>query len=136
MFSRNDPSKPPTPETKPDVATKRSYIAAEVSIQGNVSCTGDLQLDGTIKGDLDCESLHTGPEAAIDGTVRVNKLLLNGTISGQIEAKSVQLGPSAQMHGDIVYESLAIDEGATFEGNLNRRRAPTDDKVTVLRQTR
>ncbi len=137
MFSRNGPPQQPATGKstgQPDTRTTRSYIAAEVSIQGNVSCSGDLQFEGTITGDLDCMDLTAGQGATINGTVRVTKLSLNGTISGFVEAESVHLGPTARMHGDIVYRSLSIDEGATFEGNLDRRRSATDDKVTVLRR--
>lgn len=136
MFSRKDPpQKPATAKTtdRPDTKTTRSYIAAEVSIRGNVSCSGDLQFDGTIEGDLDCRDLTAGQGATIDGTVRVTRLSLNGKISGMVEAESVHLGPTAQMFGDITYRSLAIDEGATFEGSLNRRRTTADEKITVLR---
>ena len=137
MFSRNDPPQKPAAGKsviQPETKATRSYIAAEVSIRGNVSCSGDLQFDGTIEGDLDCRDLTAGQGATIDGTVLVTKLSLNGKISGMVEAESVHLGPTAQMFGDITYGSLAIDEGATFEGSLNRRRTTADEKITVLRR--
>ncbi len=136
MFSRNDPPQPakadkakaPTPGP-----TKRSYIGPDVSIQGNLSCAADLQFDGTIDGDLDCLNLTVGDRATIVGKVRVTSLTLNGSISGFVDAQSVHLGANAKLDGDIAYNSLAIDEGAMFEGNLRRRSsASTDDKVTVL----
>ena len=87
-----------------------------------------------MEGDLDCRDLTAGQGAIIDGTVRVTKLSLNGQISGTVEADSVHLGPTARMFGDITYRSLAINEGATFEGSLNRRHTTVDEKVTVLRR--
>ena len=137
MFSRNEP---PQQQPKAEKATpsptsgvKYSYIGPDVSIDGNLSCAADLQFDGTINGDLDCRNLAVGDNAAIAGTVRVTSLSLNGSISGLVEAESVHLGAKAKLDGDIVYSSLAIDEGAMFEGNLRRRTAAiTDEKVTVL----
>ena len=130
MFSRNDPPQPQAGTGQPDTTVTHSYIAAEVSIEGSLSCRGNLRFDGTIKGDLDCKDLTAGPHAIIDGTVHATRLSLNGKISGFVEAESVHLGPDAEMFGDIVYRSLSIDEGATFEGNLRRRSAATDDSAT------
>ncbi len=138
MFSRNGPPQQPNLDKATDQSArtdKKSYIAADVSIKGDLSCAADLQFDGAITGDLDCRNLSAGQGAKIEGTVRVNNLTLYGAISGLVEAESVHLGNHAQMLGDIVYSSLAIDEGATFEGNL-RRRSPSTDKVTVLHRPR
>ncbi len=41
-----------------------------------------------------------------------------GTVSGRVQAKTVRLAKSAKVTADITQESLAIEAGAYFEGQV------------------
>jgi cytoskeletal protein CcmA (bactofilin family) len=98
-----------------------SFIGAEVTITGNVSGNGDLHLDGTVEGDLACNSLILGPGGRIRGNISAATATLAGTIEGTVEARSVTVEKSARIAGDIAYESLSIENGAQVDGRLTQR---------------
>ena len=139
MFSRNGTppkhkvAKVSGPATR---TTAGSYIGPDVIIRGDLSCAADVKFDGTITGNLDCANLAVGPSGRIDGAVVVNSFELNGTLNGSVQADTVRLGPHAELTGDITYDTLGVDQGASFEGKLMRKRPTEDGKVTVLRRPR
>ena len=57
-----------------------------------------------------------------------------GTVKGGINAKSVTLTRTAKVEGDIVHDALAIESGASFEGQCRRMDAARvgQQKVPLL----
>jgi cytoskeletal protein CcmA (bactofilin family) len=92
-----------------------------MTITGNVVSSGDVQVDGTVDGDVHAENLTIGDQGTINGTVRANNLRVLGQVSGEIHAETATLLSSAKVHGDIVHDSLAIEAGAMIEGHCRRR---------------
>lgn len=131
MFSKGrSQDTTPTPATSEPRGSKvesrvPSIISPELTIQGNMSSEGDIQVDGTVHGDVDAVNLVIGEGGAIHGTVTADTLRVRGTIDGEIRAATVNLMSSAKIYGDIIHSSLAIEAGALLEGHC-RRRAEQD----------
>ena len=87
---------------------------------GDLSSDGELQIDGTIDGDIRTKSLLVGETANIKGEIVADRIQVHGTINGQIKARSVTLARSARVIGDILHEDLAIENGAFLEGHCKR----------------
>jgi cytoskeletal protein CcmA (bactofilin family) len=97
-----------------------SIISADLRIIGDLSSDGEIQIDGTIDGDIRTKSLLVGETANIKGEIVADKVQVHGTINGQIKARSVTLARSARVIGDILHEDLAIENGAFLEGHCKR----------------
>ncbi len=98
-----------------------SLISADLAVTGNLVSPGDLHIDGTVDGDIHCQSLTIGPSATVTGNIFATDVLIRGALVGGIEARSVTLGRTAQVNGDILHETIAIEAGAVLEGRLTGR---------------
>ena len=97
-----------------------SIIASDVTITGDLVTEGDIQMDGTVVGDVKSRTLTIGEQAQIEGSIAAKDLRVFGAVVGQVEAESVALSKNAKVMGDIVHSNLTIEQGATLEGNLRR----------------
>ncbi len=130
---------PPPLDTSPAMRkpaaprTGGSAIGAGLIVDGNVTGTGDLHLDGTIRGDVKCGFLTVGESGNIEGKVEADGIEVRGRIVGAISGKQVKLQATAYVEGDITHEQLAIDVGAYFQGRClqTRRDAPAASPVAA-----
>jgi cytoskeletal protein CcmA (bactofilin family) len=106
----------------------QSVMDETLAIVGDLRTDGDLRLDGHICGNVQCAQLILGPKAAITGVVTAEEAIIRGRITGPIRARVVVLQGSAHVESDIVYGSLAIDEGAAFQGAVRRSDNPLEDQ--------
>ena len=84
----------------------------------NVKTVGELQLDGSITGDLVCGSLVMGETGKVNGTISAETVTVRGAVTGEIRAKSVRLEKSAVVEGDVYHESLSVEAGAKLTGRF------------------
>jgi len=58
------------------------------------------------------------------GEIRSADVTVNGKVTGRIKGQKVRLASSARVDGDITHSSLAMEEGADFEGSIHRADDP------------
>jgi cytoskeletal protein CcmA (bactofilin family) len=104
-----------------------SIISADVIMRGNVNSAGEIQLDGSLEGDIKAGSLIIGDKASVKGEVICETVTVRGRVEGSIRAKSVSLASSAHIQGDILHSSLSVETGAHFEGNCRHSDDPLSD---------
>jgi cytoskeletal protein CcmA (bactofilin family) len=97
-----------------------SIISSDLRITGNLESKGEVQMDGTLEGDIKCARLSVGDSGHIMGAVVVENALIRGRVDGQIKANKITLTRSARVVGDIVHETLTIEPGAHLEGHCRR----------------
>lgn len=121
MFSRANNSSREPQEARPDVnKSVPSIISADLSVEGHLVSAGEVQVDGTVNGDIRCKALIVGVKGSVIGEVIAQTVRMHGSIKGMIRAKSVFLASTARMAGDVEHESLAIEPGAYMEGHCKR----------------
>lgn len=116
MFNQSKPSKASNKRPAPP-----SLLAENLTIEGNLTSTGDLQIDGTVTGDIACRVLTLGEEGSVTGEIRAETVHVRGRVDGRIIAATVEVAASATISGDIHHDSLGVEAGARIEGNLKRR---------------
>jgi cytoskeletal protein CcmA (bactofilin family) len=104
-----------------------SIISADMVLQGSVNSDGEVQLDGTVEGDLRAGSLTIGEEASVEGEVIAENVIVRGRVKGSIRARQVQLAATARIEGDIVHSSLSMESGAFFDGHCRHSSDPVAD---------
>ncbi|MCR5880586.1 polymer-forming cytoskeletal protein [Phenylobacterium sp. J367] len=105
-------------------AIAASLIAENVTVNGDLASDGDVQLDGTVRGDLRVGRLTIGESGQVEGAIEAEAVDIRGRVTGSIVAQTVRLHASAQVIGDVIHTQLAIDAGARFEGRSLRFEAP------------
>ena len=97
-----------------------SVISADLKITGNLESAGDIQIDGTVDGDVRSRSVTVGEGAKVTGAVIAETARICGTLSGQVRASSVIIAKTAKATGDIIHKTLSIEAGAFLEGQVKR----------------
>ena len=95
-----------------------SIISPDLEIVGDLKSDGEIQIDGTVKGDIKGHMLTVGEQGKVDGSTVAETVRIFGTVNGRVQAKTVRLDASAKVTADITHESLAIEAGAYFEGKV------------------
>ena len=153
MFSNKSKDAAPAPQAPIaaplPIPTKRarsmsapSIISADVVINGTISSSGDIQIDGRVEGDVRSIGLVIGDKAEINGEVLAEDVTVRGKVTGRIRARKVLLAATSHVEGDILHEAFAVESGAFFEGNCRHSDNPLgdnplggDDKRNSLRAT-
>lgn len=110
-----------------------NMIANGTIIKGDVKTNGDIRIDGTLVGTIDCKGkIVIGPSGLVEGEV----MCQNGVFSGNIKAKVtvselLTLQATARLIGDIITNKLAIEPGAKFTGHCSMHDASAfkDNKI-------
>lgn len=101
-----------------------SIIGADVVIQGNLVTGGELQVEGTIQGDVRAAAIVVGAQGTIHGELSGDEIAVHGRVIGPIRGVRVQVFSGAHVDGDIVHDSLAVETGAFCQGNIRRSEDP------------
>lgn len=114
-----------------------SLIGAGTVIEGNVSFTGGVRIDGEIRGNVSAAGDQPGilvlsEHARIVGEVAVSHLVINGTVIGPVRsAESLELQPQARVTGDVEYSTIEMHLGAIVQGRLVHQGSGTTKTVEL-----
>ena len=111
---------PSAPKAKPPA----SVLSQDLHVTGNIKTTGDIQVEGTVEGDIRAHLLTIGETATIKGEVIADDIVINGRIIGRVRGLKVRLTATARVEGDIIHKTIAIESGAHFEGSVQRQDDP------------
>ncbi len=137
MFAKSDKGsdkRPVQPSVPADLGRKKpvpgntakasagmpSIISSDLRVVGNLESAGDIQVDGTIEGDINSRNVTISEGAHIEGAIFADTAYLSGSVKGQVKAPTVKIAKTAKVIGDIIHESLSIEAGAYLEGNYRR----------------
>ena len=127
------PKAPEAPMTKPSMdftpsAPKGkaavSVLSSDLTVVGNLRTTGDIQVEGTVEGDIRAHLLTVGESATIRGEIVADDIVVNGRVIGRVRGLKVRLTSTARVEGDIIHKTIAIESGAHFEGSVQRQEDP------------
>ena len=115
---------------KPRVA---SLISGDLTIEGNISGDGELQIDGVVRGDVRVAKLTIGDTGHVEGSISAETVEVRGRVVGALTSKQVRLYGTAHVDGDITHEQLSMEMGAFFQGRslkFQRAAAPVPSKAS------
>jgi cytoskeletal protein CcmA (bactofilin family) len=104
-----------------------SIFAGDISITGNILSDGEIQIDGKVEGDIKCVSLIVGENANVSGGIVAEDVVVRGKVNGSIRGVRVTLEATSEVEGDVYHKTLAIEQGAYFEGKSRRQDNPISE---------
>ena len=116
------------PKAKPPA----SVLSTDLTITGNLKTTGDIQIEGTVEGDIRAHLLTVGENATVKGEIVADDVVINGRIIGRVRGLKVRLTSTAKVEGDIIHKTIAIESGAHFEGSVQRADDPLGGAKTPV----
>jgi len=116
-----------------------SLIGAGTEIEGNISYSGGLRIDGHVRGNITSAGDQPGmlvisEQANVEGDICVHHVMVNGQVKGSIHAdQTLELQPKANVMGDVHYQKLEMQMGAIVQGRLVYEADSQSDKVVKFK---
>ncbi|MBI4997098.1 MAG: polymer-forming cytoskeletal protein [Rhodocyclales bacterium] len=101
-----------------------TIIGPSASIKGNIAFSGYLRVQGSVVGNVTCNSDATGTTVihgagSVAGAIKTPNIVVGGRVEGPLEAtESIEIHDGASVVGDTRYKLLAIQEGGSIDGKL------------------
>ncbi|WP_290736667.1 polymer-forming cytoskeletal protein [Amaricoccus sp.] len=111
---------PSAPKPKPAA----SVLSSDITISGNIRSSGDIQIEGNVEGDVRSQVVIVGEAATIQGEIVAEEVVVHGRVVGRLRGIKIRLSATARVEGDIVHKTIAIENGAHFEGSVHRQDDP------------
>jgi cytoskeletal protein CcmA (bactofilin family) len=118
---------PPPVKSSRKAGSTHSVIDTGLIITGNLQSEGEVLVEGQIHGDIRCAHLIVAQDAVVKGNITAEEVVVRGKVTGIIRAHRVQLMGTSHVESEIFHKSLAVEEGANFEGVSRRREDPMKD---------
>ena len=131
MFSKKPDSTDRLPISSAMSGSTFSVLGPDIVINGDLTATADLHLDGRINGDIKCAALVQGEASEVAGSIVADSARVAGRIKGSISAAVLVIQRTARIEGDVSYGSLTIEEGAQVDGKFTRRAAEREPKLML-----
>ena len=124
------------PQDVPNDSRSRtpSTIAEGLTVDGDVSSTGALHIDGRVKGDVRCVSLILGETSEIEGNVMADEVMIHGRLIGSVRGRRVMLQSTSHVEGDVLHQNLAMEQGAYFQGESRRSKNSLSGSASSQRE--
>ena len=110
-----------------------SLLGKEMKVIGKITSKGALRLDGVLEGEIKASKLVIEKSAKVVGSVTSEDLVIRGRIIGPVFGKKVRFGSSARVEGDTFHETIAIEDGAYYEGSIRRYNNDSDKPKNLIR---
>ncbi|MEO8583956.1 MAG: polymer-forming cytoskeletal protein [Flavitalea sp.] len=98
-----------------------SIIAAGTTLRGDINSTGDIRIDGTLNGNINCTAkVVIGANGVVQGDISGQQADIMGKIDGTIKVKELlQLKGGSNVNGNIHAGKLQIETSANFNGQCH-----------------
>ena len=106
---------------------KKTVIARPTRVEGRVLGSGEIIIEGMIKGTVDSDGkVRVNEQGRVEADVHARMVAVAGTVTGNITADDrIILEPTAQVDGNTTAPRILIEDGATFKGQVNMRAPET-----------
>jgi cytoskeletal protein CcmA (bactofilin family) len=97
-----------------------SVIDRNSIFDGTFQTTRDLRVEGEVKGTIECKgTLFVAAGATVGAKVEADNVTVAGDLNGEVRCRGrLQIMPSGKVRGKVVTQTLVINEGALYEGQL------------------
>ncbi len=103
-----------------------SVIDRDSTVEGKVRSKKNLRVEGRVEGEVVCEgTLVVADGAVVQARVEAEDVTVSGTIEGEIICRGhLHVLAAGRIVGSATALRIAIDSGATYEGELHMMEAP------------
>ena len=124
--SRRQPEQPEHDERDAPRAASpigfETVLGANAALEGVLSSTGNVRLDGTFSGTLNINgNILVGETAKINADIDARNISIAGAVRGNVTGNKVQILRTGRIWGDIHATALATEEGAFIDGRITMK---------------
>lgn len=100
---------------------KRSILSPAITVNGDISGSEDLMLDGKMEGSISLpdNEVFIGPDGEVKANVTALKVSVEGRLTGDIKSgERVVIRHSGRVEGNIVAPRVVLEDGCQFKGSV------------------
>jgi cytoskeletal protein CcmA (bactofilin family) len=110
-----------------------TLISKGCVVHGRIESDVFVRIDGHIKGDLIIgEGLIIGENGIIEGNIKAREIVVFGTVNGSVTADSIDIKSSGNILGELHTNSLQVETGATYIGNVIMDKVQLKKESTAI----
>ena len=112
----------PRPGAVADERRAVAWIGQGVVVEGRITSTQDLRIDGNVEGTIEVgdHGLILGAQAEVKANLVARSIVISGTVIGNVTATDrLDLQPTGSVEGDIRSPRLVMADGATINGKVD-----------------
>ena len=111
----------PEHKVKTEKNSSNSLLIGEgVTITGTIKADNEVNIHGTIDGDIDCNSVTINQSGNVKGNVKTETMTVEGKVEGEININSLlHIKSQGSVSGKVFYGDIQIDEGGKLLGEIN-----------------
>lgn len=100
-----------------------SQIGPRTRIEGRLESRGDVELHGSLEGEIQAERLSIHERGLLVGEGRAQRILVRGRARADLVATQlVKLETSAAVEGVLAADRVLIADGADFRGRVHMKK--------------
>ena len=101
-------------------------ISNGVTIVGSLFYDGQIQVEGTIDGEVRCSALQITERGTVEGLIVAESVDVRGEANGSIYAEKLVLRTACAVQGEVYHHNLVLEDGCLFEGKSRRHANPVE----------
>ncbi|WP_205510791.1 bactofilin family protein [Longitalea arenae] len=111
-----------------------TIIAAGTVLKGDISSNGDIRIDGSLQGNIQCQAkVVIGSNGSVEGDISGQQADIMGKVSGTIKVKELlQLKGGSHVNGNLYAGKLQIEPSANFNGQCHMNTATNGQVNEVI----
>jgi cytoskeletal protein CcmA (bactofilin family) len=103
-----------------------TLIAEGCTLKGHLKVANQLQIDGTVEGQVDAiTQLKISESGKVLGEITTERLIINGHFEGTCRANYVDILSNGRISGTVYSDNLSIEPGGKFTGITHPAQATT-----------
>jgi len=108
------------------VSASASLIGAGTTMKGDITSNGDLRIDGTLVGNINCSAkVVIGANGNVQGDIQGQQADIMGKVTGTIKVKDLlMLKGGSTVNGNLEAAKLQIEPTANFNGQCHMTTPP------------
>ena len=117
-----------------DKSKNFSIIDKGLTVEGTVSCKGQLVIKGTVKGILEGESVVITEDGAAYADTKVSSLTIGGIFEGKVAAsEELIILSTGKCSGTVICKNLVVEVGGILNAEVSCKQIQKADasKTTV-----
>lgn len=112
-----------------EVPNSFSVVDQHSNFDGTFRSNRDLRIEGEVKGTIECKgTLFVAQGANVSAKIEAENVTVAGDLNGDVRCLGrLQIMPSGRVRGKVSTNTLVVNEGAYYEGQLEM--APPDERA-------
>ncbi|MDO6526748.1 bactofilin family protein [Motilimonas sp. 1_MG-2023] len=101
-----------------------TYISENCAITGDLNLQGEVIINGTVEGNINCVGNVTlGRSGILKGVLKANEVFVSGTIEGETHCDILNIENKGIVNGELFSSDIRIDKGGQFFGVRKHKNA-------------